>query len=89
MARATKKAPIVLRDKIRLSPWPNKCGFDVTDTNPSRRCTAEVMNCLSAGWSVRIDKGGKVWKYMKGIKTETAEAAYEYCHQFGGPGRAD
>jgi hypothetical protein len=75
----------ILRSKIRLTPAPNGINWNVTDTNKGRRCTASILNCAGAGWNVRIDKGGKVWKYSKGIKTATPEAAYEYCQEFGLP----
>lgn len=73
----------ILRSKIRLTATPNGINFDVVDTNKSRRCTASILNCAASGWNVRIDKGGKPWKYAAGIKTSTPEAAYEYCHEFG------
>lgn len=74
---------VIDRSKVRVTTAPNGINFYVTDTNPSRRCTASILNVGGNGWNVRIDRAGEVWKYLANIKTQTPEAAYEYCLEFG------
>jgi hypothetical protein len=82
--KTTTSKPTILRAKIRFTQMPNGSGFYVTDSNKGRRCTASILHAGSRGWHVRIDKGGVAgWKYAAFIPTATAEAAYEYCHEFG------
>lgn len=79
---AAKKI-MIDRSKIRLTT-ANKGGcWIVTDTNRSRRQTAEVLNRGQGNWNVRIDRAGKPWKYLANVRTETPEAAYEYTVEFG------
>jgi hypothetical protein len=73
----------ISRKKVRMTTTVNGNVY-LTDTNKGRRCTAHILNRGVHGWNVRIDKGGVTgWKYVAGVKTETAEAAYEYCLEFG------
>ena len=78
------KKVTIYRSKIRVVATPNGVNYTITDTNPTRRCVASVINLGAKGWTVRIDKGGvDGWKYATGLMTQTAEAAYELCLDCG------
>lgn len=71
------------RKKIRVSKSTSSNFYLITDTNKTRRCTAEVIPGLVGTWSVRIDRFGKPWKYAANVALATPEAAYEYTTEFG------
>lgn len=81
---ATTRKPIIDRSKVIVTAEPNGINYNVLDRNPTRRCTASIINVGCKGWCVRIDKGGvDGWKYAANIPVSCPEAAYEYCHEFG------
>lgn len=65
------------RNRVRVSVAPNGLVHFFDDENTGE--VAEVLDCASSGWNVRIDKGGKPHRYIAGVKTATPEAAYEFA----------
>lgn len=85
MTTVTARKPAILTAKIRETVSPNGLVTFITDTNKTRRQSAEILEVMHFGrkaFNVRIDRNGSVAGYLANICVDTALAAYEYACQF-------
>lgn len=68
-----------LQDKLRTTVSSNGLVTHINDNRTGRRVTAEVWDCASSGYNVRIEKRGKPFKCMRLVSTDSPMAAYEVC----------